>query len=168
MEENTKNQAVNAGETNGDGTGQTEERTFTQAEVDAMILDRVHKLKGQLADYETLKEKAAKYDEAEEANKTELQKATERADALEKQLNGLKHQDAVTKARMKVSSETNVPVNLLSGDDEDSCREQARAILAFAKPLGYPTVPDSGENKPSGTKSVNTQFAEWFSKAFEK
>lgn len=39
------------------------------------IQDRLTRERGKYADYETLKVKAAKFDEAEEAGKTELQKA---------------------------------------------------------------------------------------------
>ena len=60
-------------------TSQTaeEQKTFTQEEVDALIKKRLARVKSDVpADYEELKSKAQKFDELEEANKTELQKAT--------------------------------------------------------------------------------------------
>ena len=64
-------------ETNGTAaeTQENEQRTFTQAEMNAIIQDRLTRERGKYADYETLKAKAAKFDAAEEAGKTELQKA---------------------------------------------------------------------------------------------
>ncbi|MFR8900877.1 hypothetical protein [Hominenteromicrobium sp.] len=64
-------------ETNGTAaeTQENEQRTFTQAEMNAIIQDRLTRERGKYADYETLKVKAAKFNEAEEAGKTELQKA---------------------------------------------------------------------------------------------
>lgn len=64
-------------ETNGTAaeTQENEQRTFTQAEMNAIIQDRLTRERGKYADYEALKAKAAKFDEAEEAGKTDLQKA---------------------------------------------------------------------------------------------
>ena len=60
-------------ETNGTAaeTQENEQRTFTQAEMNAIIQDRLTRERGKYADYETLKAKAAKFDAAEEAGKTE-------------------------------------------------------------------------------------------------
>ena len=55
------------------------ENTFTQADIDRIINKRFAKY----ADYDELKAKAERLDEIEEANKTELQKVTERADRLQ-------------------------------------------------------------------------------------
>ena len=52
------------------------ERTFTQAEMDAIIGDRLNRERQKYADYAELKAKALKFDEAENASKIELQKAT--------------------------------------------------------------------------------------------
>ena len=57
-------------ETNGTAaeTQENEQRTFTQAEMNAIIQDRLTRERGKYADYEALKAKAAKFDEAEEAH----------------------------------------------------------------------------------------------------
>ena len=58
-----------------------EVKTFTQEEVNAIVEKRLARVKSEPpADYEELKAKAAKYDEAQEAAKSELQKATEAAE----------------------------------------------------------------------------------------
>ena len=64
-------------ETNGTAaeTQENEQRTFTQAEMNAIIQDRLTRERGKYADYEALKAKAAKFDAAEETGKTDLQKA---------------------------------------------------------------------------------------------
>lgn len=59
---------------------QTEAKTFTQAELDAIVAKRIARVKAQPPeDYEDLKAKAAKWDEAQEANKSELEKAQSKA-----------------------------------------------------------------------------------------
>lgn len=59
-------------------------RTFTQEQVDRIVQDRLARAKTQPPDdYDDLKAKAAKLDEIEQANKTELDKALERAEKAE-------------------------------------------------------------------------------------
>lgn len=66
------------------GSGAAADRTFTQAELDRIVQERVARVKAQPpADYEDLKAKAAKLDQIEEANKTELEKAQARAQEAE-------------------------------------------------------------------------------------
>ena len=78
---------------------QTEERTFTQAELNAIVQKRIGEITAKYGNYEELKEKALKFDEIEDKAKTELQKVTERADALQKELESMKKADAVRKIR---------------------------------------------------------------------
>lgn len=61
-----------------------EDRTFKQEDVDRIVRDRLARQKAQFSDYEDLQAKASQFDELQQASKTELQKATERADAAEK------------------------------------------------------------------------------------
>lgn len=131
----------------GSGSGET---TFTQEQVNAMISKRVNEEKAKYADYDTLKEKAGKYDQQQNEGKTDLQKANERADALQKQVDQLTKDNAVKQAREKVAAETKVPIELLTGDTEEDCKKQADAILAFAKPQGYPGTRKSGSNGNNG------------------
>ena len=56
---------------------QQAERTFTQAEMNAIISDRLSRERSKYADYDDLKAKAQQFDAAQEAGKTELQKANE-------------------------------------------------------------------------------------------
>lgn len=114
------------------------ERTFTQTEMDAIIGERLSRERSKYADYDSLKEKAAQFDETQEKGKTELQKAIEKSDALQKELDKLKSADTVRQVRAKVAEETKVPAELLTGNDEETCKKQAEAILKFAKPSGYP------------------------------
>ena len=143
------NATVTTQETN-NAEGQV--RTFTQDEVNAIVGKRLAEEKGKYADYDVLKAKADKFDEAEEASKTELQKATERANNLEAELNGIKKANEERETRDKIAQETGVPANLLTGCTEDECRAQAEAIKAYATP-NYPRVRDNGEvsNQTGGT-----------------
>lgn len=140
--------------------GQT--RTFTQDEVNAIVGKRLAEEKSKFADYEEIKAKAAKFDEAEEANKSELQKAVERANNLEAELNGLKKTEEVRQTREKIATETGIPAHLLTGDTEEACKAQAEAIKAFATP-NYPKVKDSGEVPKTSSGNAKADFAEYLS-----
>lgn len=140
---------------------QTEEKTFTQAELNAIVQDRLGREKAKYENYEELKEKALKFDEMEEESKSELQKATERADSLQAELDKMKKADAVRTLREEVSKETGVPSNLLHGTTKEECEAQAKDILAYAKP-NYPNVEDKGEVNNVGGGSTREQFANWF------
>lgn len=113
-------------------------------------------IKGQLSTAQT---ELAKFQQREP--KDEFKQEKERADALQRELDNMKRTESLRKMREKVASETTVPASLLTGETEEACAEQAKAILAFAKPSGYPDVRDGGEvNNPPAVKTRD-KFAEW-------
>lgn len=144
-------------------TQETENKTFTQDELNAIVNDRLGREKAKYADYADLKAKAEKFDKLEEASKSELQKATEKATALQSELDALKKQSELRDIREKVAKKTGVTASLLTGDSEEACEAQAKAILEFAgAQKGYPAVKDGGEAGGNINGSTRQQFAEWF------
>lgn len=152
MNETTEN-------TNQENTANQLERSFTQKELEAILGERLAREREKYADYEVLKEKASKYDETEEANKSELQKAQEKAQALQTQLDALNQANEARAIREKVANEYKLPANLLTADSEDACIEQAKAIAEYAKPGTYPNVRDAGEANSTGGGTTREQFA---------
>lgn len=138
-------------------------KTFTQAELEAIIGDRLARERAKYADYETLKGKAAKFDEAEEASKTELQKAQDQLKNVTAELDKLKKESAVRQIRDKVAMAKGVPANLLNGATEEECTAQADALLEFAGgKKKYPSVPDGGEVPPAQDGgATKDQFSNW-------
>ena len=123
-ETNTMVQTTTTGtSTNQEVIATPTEKTFTQADVDRI----------------------AKFDEAEEANKSELQKALDKANALQAELDGLKSANAVREIREEVSRETGVPASLLTANTKEDCEAQARAIAEFKGQNAYPAVKDGGD-----------------------
>lgn len=110
---------------NGTSPSRQEERTFTQAELNAIVADRLARERAKYADYDKLKDKAGK------------------ADALQQQLDTLEADTARRAMKKKVADATGVPEALLTGDTEESCTEQAHEIMQFAAP-SYPAIPDGG------------------------
>lgn len=153
MEDNqTNNQTVDNG-------GQ--EKTFTQAELDKIVQERVGRERAKYDGFEDLKAKAEKYDALEEANKSELQKAQEKTAELEAQIKKMTHEKEVQAVRTKVATEKGIPAELLTGETEEACSTQADNILNFAKTNGYPAVKDGGEPGKVGKNSTREQFAAW-------
>ena len=134
-----------------------EPQTFTQDDVNRIVAKRVAKY----ADYDELKQKAAKFDEQVEAGKSELQKATEKASSLQAELDALKQAEAIRTMREEVASAKGVPAKLLTGKTAEECEAQAADLLAWAQKSnsGYPKVPDGGD--PTSTKPAREQFADW-------
>lgn len=62
----------------------TDEPRFTQADIDRVVAERLERERKKYTDYGDLKKKAEKWAEYEEAQKSELQKAQERADQAER------------------------------------------------------------------------------------
>lgn len=139
-------------------SAENEPRTFTQEEVNRIVSNRVAKY----ADYEEMKTKAAKFDEAQEAAKSDLQKAQEMAAKLQAEVEAMRKQDSIRSMREEVSRETGVPVSLLTYETEEQCKEQARMIMDFGKQTpGYPSVRDGGEAKTATKGTAKQQFEEW-------
>ena len=80
-----------------------EEKTFTQDELNAIVADRLAREKAKYEGFDELKAKAEKYDELEEANKSELQKASERVASLEAELESVRKTEEVRAIRDKVA-----------------------------------------------------------------
>lgn len=91
-----------------------------------------------------------------------LQAEIDRANNLQRELDGVRQQNTIREIREKVAGEKKIPVKLLTAETEEACAQQADAILAFASPGGYPTVQDGGE--PAGGKSDGKDAA-WASLA---
>ena len=134
-----------------------EPQTFTQDDVNRIVAKRVAKY----ADYDELKQKAAKFDEQVEAGKSELQKATEKADSLQAELDALKQAESIRVMREEVANAKGIPAKLLTGTTAEECEAQATDLLAWAEKTGsgYPKVPDGGD--PLSSKPAREQFAEW-------
>ena len=142
MPENTKTVDENATQ------GATAEKTFTQAEMDAIIGDRLKRERAKYADYDEVKAKAAKYDEAEEAGKSELQKAVEERDALKAQVDMLNAEMAHADAVARAAAEYGVDAALLArmSGDVDENAAFLKAQMDGAQKHG--SVPDYGEASP--------------------
>ena len=124
----TMNETVNQEPVTTAAGEQQEPRTFTQAEVNSIVADRLTRERAKYADYDDLKTKAQQFD------------------TTKAELNALNAANAQRDMRARVAAATGVPVELLTGDTEEACTAQAQAALKFAKPVNsYPDVRDGGD-----------------------
>ena len=147
----------------GETAAQQQERTFTQAEVNAIVVDRLNREREKFVGYDELKAKAEKFDAAEEAAKSDLQKAQEQAAQYKAQADAYQKEITVRNAREKVASELGVPASLLTGETEEACKAQAESLLAWrGQQPNYPNLKDSGEHNKIPAGKTRDQFANWF------
>jgi len=142
------NETVNQ-EQNVTADEQQEARTFTQAELNAIVSDRLARERAKYADYDELKANAAQFDDAEQAGRAELEEANARAAGLQKQLDDLTRANELRSIREKVAAQTGVPAKLLTGETEEDCLKQAAELREFRK-ISYPNVRDGGTDGSIG------------------
>ena len=102
----------------------------TQDDLNRIIADRVSRERAKFGDYKELKAKAARLDEIEQANKSELEKATERISAAEQARDG-----AVAESlRLRVAAKHGIGSEdadlFLTGSDEETLKKQAERLIA--------------------------------------
>lgn len=118
----------------------------------------------QKSENETLREKARRLDEIEEANKSEIQKAVERAEAAEAALSASKAESL----RLSVAAKYGITgdyLDLLHGADEESLVAVAQKLAPLiSKAPSGPVVPTQGDTPP---KSASVTTADAFAAAVE-
>lgn len=100
----------------------------SQAELDRIISDRVSRERAKYQDYGDLKQKATQFDAIAEAQKSELQKAVERADAAEKRAQEFESAQQVAAWKAEAAKASGVPVDALRGSTEEEIKAHAETL----------------------------------------
>lgn len=114
----------------GDGHEDDTSKEFSRA-----LAKRAAEIEAKYHDYEELKAKAAKYDEAEEAAKSELERMREAKEKAEAERDRLKAEGERSRLVDSIAEETGLDrsvVAMLSGD-EKQLREHAEKLSAMVK-----------------------------------
>ena len=127
----------------GNGQGDGFKPITSQDDLNRIIGERIGKVKAQYADYDALKEKASKFDQAEEASKTELQKERERAEAAERRAS----QAERSALQQRIAAEEGVIPEVLHGDTEEEMRAAAKKVIEWR---------DSGKKKAPPPKTLKS------------
>ena len=131
--------------------------TFTQADVDRIVKERVQRERAKFADYDDLKAKASRFDEIEDANKTEIEKARERVKAVEDELGTIpaKVTDALRTHLVALHEISDDDADLfLTASDPETLLRQVDRLVARSEPKPRAPRPNaaqtSGETTPQG------------------
>lgn len=127
--------------------------------------DYVEKLRKEAAKYRTeAKQNAAAAKELanlKESQKTELEKAVERADSAEGALGALKAAEQIREWKAEAAKKFGVPVDALRGVDLGEIEEHAATLKALLpEPRKPGQVPTEGRTVLPGSGDPATQFAE--------
>lgn len=96
-------------------------------------------------------DKAKRFDEIEEANKTEQEKLLARAEAAEKKLAEREAQDAAKSLAAEVAEAKGVPATALRGSTREELEEHADQLLSMIpKKQPAPSADGQGEGDPIG------------------
>lgn len=143
-----------------------QDKTFSQVELDAVVRDRLKREREKYADYDSLKDKASKFEQFEEQNRSETEKAIERArkearaeaeSEFEKSRRADRLQVAVAKYARELADVDDVVLNLERDgtdglfDKEGRIDQQALDAALKAKLEEKPHLKAQGVGKPQGS-----------------
>lgn len=121
-------------------------KTFTQADVDRIVGQRLARDREQYADYDQLKEAAAELAKIREGEKTELQRIQEELDAERKARENAESASAAMK-RTQYGMDKGLPrdlAELLTAGDDESLNAQIEKLLPHVAPKAEPKVTNGG------------------------
>jgi hypothetical protein len=139
----------------------SEQKTFTQDEVNRLVGKARKEASHKNENYEVYKQAYEELEQIKESNKSELQKAQDRAAKLETQLKTLKHNEEVQVWKREVASAAGVPADVLRGNTREEIEAHAQALqAAFEKPSAPVVGSDGNFNNAQKAKTKSQLFAE--------
>lgn len=129
--QSTSNQDGDNNNSNGDntsGAGDEFKAVTSQDDLNRIINDRLTRERAKYADYKDAKAKAARLDEIEAANKSEIEKATEKATAAERERDAAKAEALRLRIAAKHQISDEDADLFLTGTDEETLTKQAERL----------------------------------------
>lgn len=116
----------------------SEDKGFTpitsQEALDKLISARLERERAKFSDYSELKTKAARFDEIEENNKTELEKLQTKLAKAEAKVKDFEHTAQVTTWKAQVAQETGVPAAALAGNSLEEIQAHGKTLAELFSP----------------------------------
>jgi hypothetical protein len=121
--------AGDGGGSDGDGNGAG--KTFTQAELDTIVRDRLTRERGKFQDYDSLKAAAQELQQLKAASQSDIERITTERDTLKGQLNSLTAETTRQKVALKkgLVGDKAVLAGRLSGTTEAEMEADADELL---------------------------------------
>lgn len=142
---------------------ESENKTFTEDQVNDIVQKRLARERAKFADYDELKTKASQFDQLADSKKSETQKLQEQIDALNV---SLKQKDLET-ARLRVVQKYSIPdeaVKFLQGEDSDSLEESGKELQKLLKSQKKLVIPSEGKQPNVPDKSGDWLRNQFFRK----
>ena len=138
--------------------GSQEPRAFSQEDVNRIVADRVAREAKKYEGFAEYKAKAERLDEIEEQNKSELEKANERAAKAESELAAF-HAERDRRAwAAEVSADTGVPVDIIKGSTKEEMAEHAASLARYFKKPAASVVQSEGFAPAPGAGASTAQI----------
>lgn len=140
----------------GAGTAGTNDggKTFTQADLDRIVAERLNREKSKFADYDDLKTKAGKFDQIENENKSDLEKANDALTAAQTELAELR----VAAVRSAAAAKAGLPAELhefITATDPVEAEKQAGVLASKLASPGTPAGSIPQGARPGAQQSPN-------------
>lgn len=136
---------------------------FTQEQLDSIVGKTRKEERAKYAHYDEYKAAFEELEKLKESQKSDLDKALERAESAEAALNAIKHEKERATWRAEISADTGVPEAAINGDTKEEMEECAERLRQYF-PQNTNTRPyvESDGFAPSKTtgKTTREQFAE--------
>ena len=132
----------------------------TQDELDHIIEGRLARERAKFSDYDDVKAKAAEFDKAQEASKTEVQKAAERAKKAEQELTAVRS-EANRNAVALAKGLTPTQAKRLVGSTREELEADAEELLKDLKadPSNPPRAPHQKTSTSNAQDDPMREFA---------
>lgn len=136
----------------------------SQADLDRIIAERLTRERSKFSDYADLKEKAAQFDAAEDAAKSEAQKQAEALQAAQEELSEYKRREQVSQWALEVATATGVPADALRGSSKEDLEAHAEQLKSLGIGQNQPRIPTPvptiGQEPPTpGNVPIDQQIA---------
>jgi hypothetical protein len=117
-------------------------KTFTQADVDKLIADRVARERKKYAGHDDLKRKASEFDKLEDAKKSEAQKLNDQLAAAQVELQGYRVAEIRRNAAVEAGLDQRHAEFITAADAEQALEQAKRLAEAFKPATTQPGRPD--------------------------
>lgn len=147
------------------GTG---ERTFSQADVDRMIADRLSREQKKYADYDALKAAKEELDKLKDGQKSELEKANaarEKAEAKAKEFEAKVKLMELNALKSKLAAEAGIPAEFadrIRGEDEASIKTDIESLKKL-----FPQKAAGGQGAPQAGNAPKTDLQTLYGEAIK-
>lgn len=132
----------------------------SQDDLNRIVGERLARERAKYADYDAIKAKAAEFDKAAEASKTEMQKVIDRAEAAEKRAAALEADRERASWADEITKGSTIPAAVLRGSTREELQahfDQLKTLVAPEKPKRTP-VP-AGKPANDGDKPASRAVA---------